>query len=159
VGNNGPMSHTLPQKNVGLLVAGVAAVAGLAGCGASSSTGGRETAPPAVSSSGPAPSAPAGGTTAVRTVKLEVLGEGRAVQPIMYVGDSNGSETGGMTLPWSKTVTLELTPAEQKVGRLVSVVAGGVQTSGGQITEGSCRISVDGRKVVAAKGLCEYKVK
>ncbi|NUW34387.1 hypothetical protein HTZ77_23535 [Nonomuraea sp. SMC257] len=153
------MCYTLPHSNVGLLVAGVAALAGLAGCGgATSSTGGRETAPPAVSSES-APSAPAEGMTAVRTVKLEVLGEGRAVQPIMYVGDFNGSETGGMTLPWSKTVTLELTPAEQKVGKLVSVVAGGVQTSDGQIAEGSCRISVDGRKVVAAKGLCEYKVR
>ncbi|NUW39729.1 hypothetical protein [Nonomuraea rhodomycinica] len=150
----------MPQRNVGLLVAGVAAVAGLAGCGgATSPASGRETAPPAVSSSEPVASAPVEGTTAVRTVKLEVLGEGRAVQPIMYVGDFNGTETGGMTLPWSKTVTLELTPAEQKVGKLVSVVAGGVQTTDGQIAEGSCRISVDGRKVVAAKGLCEYKVK
>ncbi|WP_344578421.1 hypothetical protein [Nonomuraea roseoviolacea] len=151
------MSHTMPHKKVGLLVAGVTAVAGLAGCGGATSS--TSTAPPAVSSSEPAPSAPAEGPTAVRTVKLEVLGEGRAVQPIMYVGDFNGTETGGMTLPWSKTVTLELTPAEQKVGKLVSVVAGGVQTTDGQITEGSCRISVDGRKVVAAKGLCEYKVK
>ncbi|MEV0201600.1 hypothetical protein [Nonomuraea sp. NPDC050691] len=144
----------------GLVLAGMLAVAGLSGCGdATSASGARETTPPPASSSGGGPVTRAEGEKAVRTVKLEVLGRGRAVQPIMYVAESDGSETGGMTLPWSKTVKLELTPAEQKVGRLVSVVAGGVQTSGGQIAEGSCSISVDGKRVVSAKGLCEYKVR
>lgn len=130
----------------------------LAGCGA------KEPAPaaqPAASASASA-SAPASPTesqaAAARTVKLEVLGKGKAMQPIMYVADEDGSESDA-TLPWSKTATIELTGAEQRVGRLVSVVSGSVQDASGQLKPAACRIVVDGKTVASGKGLCKYKVK
>ncbi|MFC4007480.1 hypothetical protein ACFOY2_09615 [Nonomuraea purpurea] len=142
---------------------GFALMAGLAGCG-----GGEPAAqPPAASSAAapePAASSPAieastlPATTATRTVKLEVLGKGKSMQPIVYVADGQGTESNA-DLPWSKTVKVELTGAEQKVGRAISIVAGSAQGANGQLEAGKCRISVDGEEVVSGEGLCRHKLK
>ncbi|MFG3306302.1 hypothetical protein [Streptomyces wuyuanensis] len=85
----------------------------------------------------------AAGGRAKREVTLEVLGSGTA--QIAYTLD--GSEFEQVTLPWKKTATIELTGAEQRVGRLVSVVPGSVQGSDGLLRAAACAITVDGRKV------------
>jgi hypothetical protein len=133
----------------------------LAGCGAKEPT----PAQPAASASAPSADASSAEASpaeppaaAARTVKLEVLGKGKAMQPIIYVADEDGSESDA-TLPWSKTATIRLTGAEQRVGRLVSVVSGSVQDASGQLKPAACRIVVDGKTVVSGKGLCKYKVK
>ncbi|MFJ9802292.1 hypothetical protein [Streptomyces wuyuanensis] len=83
------------------------------------------------------------GGRAKREVTLEVLGTGTA--QIAYTLDSSKFEQ--VTLPWKKTATIELTAAEQRVGRLVSVVPGSVQSSDGLLRAAACAITVDGRKV------------
>jgi hypothetical protein len=95
---------------------------------------------------------------AVRLVKLEVLGKGRAAQPIMYNADESGVENEAK-LPWSRTAQIELTGAEQEVGRLVSIVAGSVRAANGQFKPAPCRIIVDGEKVASGKGSCKYMLK
>ncbi|NUR89237.1 MAG: hypothetical protein HOY71_34575 [Nonomuraea sp.] len=91
-------------------------------------------------------------------VKVEVLGKGKAMQPIVYMADKDGTENNAK-LPWSRSGRLRLSEAEQRVGRLVSVVAGSVQGADGQLRPAECRISIDGLPVVSAKGMCEYKIK
>ncbi|WP_156325573.1 hypothetical protein [Nonomuraea sp. SBT364] len=137
----------------------VLAAAALGGCGASGS------AASAPSSTGSAAGTPRSAETsgkaarkAVRKVKLEVLGKGEAVQPITYNADESGIETGA-TLPWSKTAKIELTDAEQEVGRLVSIVSGSVRDDNGQFRPAPCRITVDGERVVTGKGLCKFLLK
>jgi hypothetical protein len=95
---------------------------------------------------------------AVRLVKLEVLGKGKAAQPIMYNADESGVENEAK-LPWSRTTRIELTAAEQQVGRLVSIVAGSVRAANGQFKPAPCRIIVDGEKVASGKGSCKYMLK
>jgi hypothetical protein len=134
----------------------VAAVA-LTGCG------GGNTAASAPTGATAKPSSPKEETSqpsgkAVRKVKLEVIGKGKAVQPIAYTADESGSETNA-TLPWSRTAEIELTGAEQQVGRLVSIVAGSVRAANGQFKPAPCRITVDGERVVTGKGLCKYLLK
>ncbi|GAA2409835.1 hypothetical protein GCM10010420_43080 [Streptomyces glaucosporus] len=101
-----------------------------------------------------------GGGEVTREVTLEVGGDGRT--QVFYTADTNKTEQ--VTLPWSKTVELSLTPAEQKVGVLVTIVPGSVQGDDGQLTAASCVIKVDGKKVddngdgKDVSG-CKYKVK
>jgi hypothetical protein len=95
---------------------------------------------------------------AVRLVKLQVLGKGKAAQPIMYNADESGVENEAK-LPWSRTARIELTGAEQQVGRLVSIVAGSVRAANGQFKPAPCRIIVDGEKVASGKGSCKYMLK
>ncbi|WP_431981459.1 hypothetical protein [Streptomyces qinglanensis] len=97
-----------------------------------------------------------------RKVTLEVRGKGPLAQAIYYQLGSNGSETG--SLPWKKTETLTLTPAQQKAGVLVSVVPGSVAGPDGTLKPGACVITVDGREVADNQGGksdkgCEYKVR
>ncbi|WP_162794890.1 hypothetical protein [Nonomuraea lactucae] len=154
----------------GLVAAGALAAAVLAGCGSPS-----EPASPSASPAGTAaPSPPGAATTSaaaepsasarpsstpgVHTVTLEVLGKGKATQPIVYVADTNGSESDA-TLPWSKTVTIELNGAEQQIGRPVSVVAPSVKAESGMLEASRCRITVDGEEVETGRGRCEYVIK
>ncbi|WP_336204927.1 hypothetical protein [Nonomuraea sp. LPB2021202275-12-8] len=95
---------------------------------------------------------------AVRKVKLEVIGKGKAAQPIIYNADESGVESDA-TLPWSRTAEIELTGAEQEVGRLVSIVSGSVRGADGQFKPAPCRITVDGRRVATGKGSCKYMLK
>ncbi|MCA2222605.1 MmpS family protein [Nonomuraea aurantiaca] len=135
--------------------------AALAGCGAQEPLQAQpSTPPPAASTESPSAESPSAAppAAATRTIKLEVLGKGRAMQPIMYMADEDGTENNA-TLPWSRTATIELTGAEQRVGRLVSVVSGSVQDASGQLKPAACRITVDGKKVASGTGLCKYKIK
>ncbi|MFG1961131.1 hypothetical protein [Nonomuraea sp. NPDC049028] len=136
---------------------GLAAV--LAGCGAQESPQAQPSTPPSATAAPPAESPSAAPpAAATRTIKLEVLGKGKTMQPIMYMADEDGTENNA-TLPWSRTATIELTGAEQRVGRLVSVVSGSVKDASGQLKPAPCRIIVDGKKVASGTGLCKYKVK
>jgi hypothetical protein len=101
---------------------------------------------------------PAGAAAAVHTVKLEVLGKGKALNPIGYNIDDSGIAK-DVTLPWSKTAKVALTSAERRVGLLISVVSGSYRGSDGQFKPTPCRILVDGVKVVSGKGTCEYQLK
>ncbi|MEV0389986.1 hypothetical protein [Nonomuraea sp. NPDC050643] len=140
---------------------GFALAAALTGCGGGPEPAAQSPATPASSAPASSPAAEASILPArevTRTVKLEVLGKGRSMQPIMYVADDQGTENDAR-LPWSKTVKVELTEAEQKVGRSISVVAGSVQAADGRLAAGKCRITVDGEVVVSAEGLCRHELK
>ncbi len=134
--------------------------AGLTACGGG--TTGSAVAPfSAAADESPArPSSTASETPrkAVRLVRLEVLGKGKAAQPIMYNADESGVVEEA-ELPWSRTARIELTAAEQEVGRLVSIVAGSVRAANGQFKPAPCRIIVDGEKVASGKGSCKYTLK
>ncbi|GAA2451125.1 hypothetical protein [Streptomyces macrosporus] len=100
------------------------------------------------------------GGEVTREVTLEVDGDGKT--QVHYTAGTDKTEQ--VTLPWSKTVELSLTPAEQKVGVLVTIVPGSVMGENGQFTAASCVIKVDGEKVddngngKDVSG-CTYKVK
>ncbi|MEU9142864.1 hypothetical protein [Streptomyces sp. NPDC048349] len=137
-----------------------AAAALLTGCGSGTPKAPAEAGKPAASQS-PAPSAPAAKTVgATHEVPLEVGGTGRTA--VMYSGVDSGFEQ--QTLPWTKTGTVELTAAEQKVGYLVSVVPGTVTGPGGTLQQAPCVIKVDGKKVAESDGVtstkgCSYTIK
>ncbi|MER5548115.1 hypothetical protein ACWDBD_05715 [Streptomyces sp. NPDC001118] len=131
----------------------------LTGCGGS----GKDSGQGQGSDKAASPSAPSAAKTAdkaTHTVTLQVTGEGSTM--VMYNLSSDGSGT--QKLPWTKTETIHLTPAEQRVGYLVSVVPGSVQGTGGMLKMASCVIKVDGKQVADNNGgktnkPCEYKVK
>lgn len=80
----------------------------------------------------------------------------------MYSGVDSGFEQ--QTLPWTKTGTVELTAAEQKVGYLVNVVPGTVTGPDGKLQQAPCVIKVDGKKVAESDGVktakgCSYTIK
>lgn len=148
----------MPESRL-LIVAALALAAALTGCGGSS-----QTAAPATSATA-APAAPAEGAPeedasalAVRQVTLEVLGKGKSAQPIVHNLDTDGTENDA-ELPWSKTAEIELTAAEQKVGRLITLVSGSVRDGNGQLQPAACRIIVDGEKVASGKGTCKHLLK
>ncbi|PJE98234.1 hypothetical protein CUT44_08165 [Streptomyces carminius] len=133
-------------------VLAAAAVLLLAGCGGGDGDGGgaEKDTPSAGRSEQPEKDGGDGGEKdgakgdeVTREVTLEVEGTGKT--QIAYVAGSNATEQ--VTLPWSKTVELSLTPAEQKVGVLVSVLPGTVQDLDGQLKPAPCAIEVDGEQV------------
>ncbi|MFG7943599.1 hypothetical protein [Streptomyces cacaoi] len=103
----------------------------------------------------------AGLQRAKRKVTLEVTGEGKAAQPIMYMLE--GGPYYASQLPFKKEKTLSLTPAQQKVGQLVTIVPGSTKGSDGMLRPAPCTITVDGKKVADnddgkdPEG-CKYKV-
>ncbi|WP_405921270.1 hypothetical protein [Streptomyces sp. NBC_00122] len=132
----------------------------LTGCGSGTPKAAAEGGKPAAASQSPAsaPAAKAGGTT--HEVTLEVGGTGRTA--VMYSGVDSGFEQ--QTLPWTKTGTVELTAAEQKVGYLVNVVPGTVTGPDGKLQQAPCVIKVDGKKVAESDGVktakgCSYTIK
>ncbi|GAA0936529.1 hypothetical protein GCM10009560_45270 [Nonomuraea longicatena] len=143
-----------------MLAAVVLAVAGCGGAGESAAPAPAASAGAGAASQAPAPSAPSGGKHK-REVTLEVNGKGRTAQPIAYFADTNGSEPNAK-LPWKRTVTLELTEAELKVGFPVSVIPGSVPDAAGRLKPAECRILVDGEEVATndgGKNRCEYTLK
>ncbi|MEE1940513.1 hypothetical protein V1L54_14045 [Streptomyces sp. TRM 70361] len=125
----------------------VATVLLLAGCGGDEDAGKKDT-PSAGQSEQPGgedggEKDGAKGGEVTREVTLEVQGTGKT--QIAYVAGSNATEQ--VTLPWSKTAEVSLTPAEQKVGVLVSVLPGSVQGPDGQLKPVPCTIEVDGEQV------------
>lgn len=145
------------MRHFGLAISATLAAAALAGCGSSTPAAPSPAAAPSSSAEASASTAPAS-QGAVHTVKLEVLGKGKNMQPIAYVAGSSGSVTDA-ALPWSKTEKVEMTAAEQRVGRLVSIVAGSVRADNGMLEAAKCRITVDGEKVADGEGMCKYTIK
>ncbi|MDA0638761.1 hypothetical protein OUY22_35580 [Nonomuraea sp. MCN248] len=144
------------SRSLMTIISGLVLTAALQGCG-----GAAGTAPAASPAQEPAPTATGAeevSAIAVRQVKLEVLGKGKSAQPIVYNLDTNGTENDA-DLPWSKTAEIELTEAEQKAGRLITLVSGSVRDANGQFQPAACRISVDGEKVASGKGSCEHLLK
>jgi hypothetical protein len=147
-------------RTLGLLAVVVLAVTGCGGAGESAVP-----APAASVGAGAASQAPAqppgSGGKQTREVTLVVDGKGRTAQPIAYFADTNGSEPNAK-LPWKRTVTLELTEAELKVGFPVSVIPGSVPDAAGMLKPAKCRILVDGKQVAANDGgenRCEHTLK
>ncbi|OEJ31550.1 hypothetical protein [Streptomyces subrutilus] len=142
------------------LGAAAAAAVLLTGCGSDTPKPAADNGKPGASQS-PASSAPAaksGGAT--HEVTLEVGGTGKTA--VMYSGVDSGFEQ--QTLPWTKSGTVELTAAEQKVGYLVNVVPGTITGADGKLQQAPCVIKVDGKKVAESDGVtttkgCSYTIK
>ncbi len=136
------------------------AVLTLAACGGTDKAA--STSPPAATSpSSQSPTRSSAPQMKTYEVTLEVNGKGRIYQPIAYFADTNGSES-NVTLPWKKTVTVELTQAEQKVGYPVSVIPGAVRDSNRMLKPARCRILVNGKEVATNDGgedTCKYTLK
>ncbi|MET9294158.1 hypothetical protein [Streptomyces sp. NPDC003077] len=93
-------------------------------------------------------------------VAFEVGGAGAA--QVMWNGNSHHFEQ--VTLPWTKTETVQLEGAELKVGVTVSVVPGSVRGPDGMLKPAPCTIKVDGKRVAdnqdgKSPKLCQYKLK
>lgn len=148
------------RTTTGMTLCAAAAAVLLTGCGSDTPKTPADNAKPAASQS-PATSAPAakpGGAT--HEVTLEVGGTGKTA--VMYSGVDSGFEQ--QTLPWTKTGTVELTAAEQKVGYLVNVVPGTITGADGKLQQAPCVIKVDGKKVAESDGVkttkgCSYTIK
>ncbi|MFK0256583.1 hypothetical protein [Streptomyces sp. NPDC090445] len=107
------------------------------------------------------PAAAKGSGNATHEVTLEVSGQGKV--PLMYNAETSGSEQQAV-LPWTKTETVKLIGAEQKAGRLVTVVPGSVQGADGMLQQAACVIKVDGKQVADNDGGknpkgCLYRLK
>ncbi|MFC4060463.1 hypothetical protein ACFOWE_19330 [Planomonospora corallina] len=153
------MIESMVNRRFPVLLAAVALTA--AACGGADGTSSSAPSPAAPPASGQ-PSAQSSGPPAkqeqTREVTLEVDGTGKLMQPIVYIAGDQGTESDA-TLPWKKTVTLELTPAEQKVGVLLSIIPGSFRDSGGKLVPGECRILVDGEEVATNEGgesMCKH---
>ncbi|MEU6209804.1 hypothetical protein ABZ891_07795 [Streptomyces sp. NPDC047023] len=136
----------------------------LTGCGSAepkpAGDGGGQQPQPAASQGQGSASAPAKGGGAKHEVTLEVGGTGRTA--VMFSGVGSGFEQ--QNLPWSKTDTVELTAAEQKVGYLVNVVPGTITGPDGKLQQAPCTIKVDGKQVAQSDGVstvkgCSYTIK
>ncbi|MEV7171305.1 hypothetical protein AB0O18_16590 [Streptomyces sp. NPDC093224] len=137
----------------------------LTGCGSAepkpAGDGGGQQPQPAASQGQGSASAPAkAGGGAQHEVTLEVGGTGRTA--VMFSGVGSGFEQ--QNLPWSKTDTVELTAAEQKVGYLVNVVPGTITGPDGKLQQAPCTIKVDGKQVAQSDGVstvkgCSYTIK
>lgn len=143
----------------------------LTACGGGADDAGKDGSAPGGGNASEAPGKPADGAKdeagsgkeksgeVTRHVTLEVTGKGST--QIVYALGENGTEQ--VTLPWKKTEDITLTPAEQKVGSLVTLVPGSVRGSDGRLKAASCTITVDGEKVAdnddgaSPKG-CTYKL-
>ncbi|MFI8361172.1 MULTISPECIES: hypothetical protein [unclassified Streptomyces] len=136
----------------------------LTGCGSAepkpAGDGGGQQPQPAASQGQGSASAPAKAGGAKHEVTLEVGGTGRTA--VMFSGVGSGFEQ--QNLPWSKTDTVELTAAEQKVGYLVNVVPGTITGPDGKLQQAPCTIKVDGKQVAQSDGVstvkgCSYTIK
>ncbi|MEV7591393.1 hypothetical protein AB0O42_14020 [Streptomyces sp. NPDC089922] len=136
----------------------------LTGCGSAepkpAGNGGGQQPQPAASQGQGSASAPAKAGGAKHEVTLEVGGTGRTA--VMFSGVGSGFEQ--QNLPWSKTDTVELTAAEQKVGYLVNVVPGTITGPDGKLQQAPCTIKVDGKQVAQSDGVstvkgCSYTIK
>ncbi|MFI2436722.1 hypothetical protein [Streptomyces sp. NPDC018693] len=135
----------------------VSAAVLVTGCGGDSGdTGTGDDRPTASPSAAP----PAAGGGATHEVTLEVAGEGST--QIMYHAESDGFAQ--EQLPWTRTETVRLTEAEQRVGYLVTLLPGSVKAADGTLQQAPCVIKVDGKQVADndegkdPKG-CTYTIK
>ncbi|MCN9239373.1 hypothetical protein NGF19_00995 [Streptomyces sp. RY43-2] len=149
-------------KRLRVAVVGVAAAALLTGCGSDSGDTGKSAGDDtgkAPASKTASPAGKSGGAT--HEVTLQVTGSG-TTQVMYHAASSSYGEQ--QQLPWTKTETVELTEAEQKVGYLVLVTPGSVKAADGTLKMAGCVIKVDGKQVAdnddgnTAKP-CKYKIK
>ncbi|MEW2416450.1 hypothetical protein AB0953_22375 [Streptomyces sp. NPDC046866] len=133
---------------------------GTDGAGAKASAAQTPSPSATATATGKAPAGKGAGEGATHEVTLEVSGQGRT--QIMYNADTSGFEQ--QTLPWTKTETVRLTGAEQKVGHLVTVIPGSIQGADGMLQQAPCVIKVDGKQVADNNGGknpkgCSYQLK
>ncbi|MDK0521369.1 hypothetical protein [Streptomyces sp. ML-6] len=147
------------RKTATLTISLLAAAVLVTGCGSEKKdTGPARTSE--TSASGEAKGSSSGKKGVPHQVVFEVGGTG-ATQ-VMWNGSSNHFEQ--VTLPWTKTESMQLEDAELKVGVTVSVVPGSVKGPDGMLKPAPCTIKVDGKQVAdnqdgkSAKP-CEYKLK
>ncbi|MFE9406449.1 hypothetical protein ACFYNY_32610 [Streptomyces sp. NPDC006530] len=141
----------------------LAAAALLTGCGSEK----KEADPAKTTASSPSASAAGGakGSTSGKKgvphqVVFEVGGTGAA--QVMWIGNANHFEQ--VTLPWTKTESMQLEGAELKIGVTVSVVPGSIKGQDGMLKAAPCTIKVDGKQVADNQGgkspePCKYKIK
>ncbi|MCZ0209745.1 hypothetical protein OZK63_30550 [Streptomyces sp. UMAF16] len=151
------------RKTATLTISLLAAAVVMTGCGSEkkhASPAKTNEASPSTSASGGAKGSASGTKGAPHQVVFEVGGTGAA--QIMWNGNSNHFEQ--VTLPWTKTESMQLEGAELKVGVLVSVVPGSVKGPDGMLKPAPCTIKVDGKQVAdnqdgKSPKPCEYKLK
>ncbi|MGW2670754.1 hypothetical protein ACWC5F_22175 [Streptomyces sp. NPDC001272] len=150
------------RKTTTCTVSLLAAAALLTGCGSENKDAGpsKAAASPSVSSSGGAK----GSAPATKGVPHQVVFEvgGTGAGKVMWIGNTNHFEQ--VTLPWTKTESMQLEGAELKVGVTVSVVPASVEGPDGMLAPAPCTIKVDGKQVAdnqAGKSAepCRYKLK
>ncbi|MCX5174187.1 hypothetical protein [Streptomyces virginiae] len=151
------------RKTAILAISLLAAAALVTGCGSEKKDAGSAQAgdaPPSASATGEAKGSSSGKKGVPHQVVFEVGGTGAA--KVLWNGNTNHFEE--VTLPWTKTESMQLEGAELKVGVTVSVVPGSVQGPDGMLKPAPCTIKVDGKQVAdnqdgkSAKP-CEYKLK
>ncbi|MFF4580028.1 hypothetical protein [Streptomyces sp. NPDC001389] len=153
------------RRTATLTIGLLAAAALLTGCGSGKKDAGpakeavSPNASPNASPSGGAKGSAPGKKGVPHQVVFEVGGSGAA--QVMWIGNSNHFEQ--VTLPWTKTESMQLEGAELKVGVTVSVVPGSVKGPDGMLTAAPCAIKVDGRQVAdnqggKSAGPCAYKL-
>ncbi|WDM14640.1 hypothetical protein J3S85_25890 [Streptomyces lavenduligriseus] len=151
------------RKTATLTISVLATMALVTGCG-----GEKKDAGPAktseVSPSSPASGEAKGSAAGKKGVPHQVIFEvgGTGTTQIMWKGNSNHFQQ--VTLPWTKTETMQLQDAELKVGVTVSVVPGSVKGPDGMLKPAPCTIKVDGKQVAdnqngKSSEPCEYKLK
>ncbi|MFF8732185.1 hypothetical protein ACF073_37820 [Streptomyces sp. NPDC015171] len=154
---------TRMRKTATLAISLLATAALVTGCGsekkdASPAKAGE--ASPSASASGEAKGSSSQKKGLAHQVVFHVGGTGKV--KVLWIGNTNHFEE--VTLPWTKTETVQLVDAELKVGVTVSVVPGSVEGPDGMLKAAPCTINVDGKQVAdnqdgkSAKP-CEYKLK
>ncbi|MEU2389496.1 hypothetical protein [Streptomyces sp. NPDC007369] len=143
-----------------VLLTGCGSDSGKGGGGKADGTGAKGAASQGPSPAAKAPDAKTGADSATHSVTLEVSGQGKT--QIMYNAETSGFEP--QTLPWTKTETVKLIGAEQKAGRLLTVVPGSIQGADGALQQAPCVIKVDGKQVADNDGGknpkgCLYRLK
>ncbi len=135
----------------------------MTGCSSEKRDGGSAKAgeaSPSASATDKAENSSSGKKGAWHQVVFEVGGTGAA--KVIWIGNTDHFEE--VTLPWTKTESMQWEGAELKVGVTVSVVPGSVQDPDGMLKPAPCTIKVDGKQVAdnqdrkSAKP-CEYKLK
>ncbi|MFF1555981.1 hypothetical protein [Streptomyces sp. NPDC058279] len=150
------------RKTATLTISLLAATALLTGCGSEKKDAGpakAAAASPSASASG-AKGSSSGKKGVPHQVVFEVDGTGPS--NVMWIGNTNHFEQ--VTLPWTKTESMQLEGAELKVGVTVSLVPGSVKGPDGMLKAAPCTIKVDGKQVADNQGggsdkPCTYKLK
>ncbi|UQX04645.1 hypothetical protein [Streptomyces sp. RerS4] len=151
------------RKTAALAISLLAAAVLVTGCGDEKKDAGpaeASKASPSTAASGEAKGSSSGAKGAPHQVVFEVGGTGTA--QVMWNGNSNHFEQ--VTLPWTKTESMQLEGAELKVGVTVSVVPGSVKGADGMLKPAPCTIKVDGKQVAdnqdgKSTKPCEYKLR
>ncbi|WP_329416507.1 hypothetical protein OG802_33160 [Streptomyces sp. NBC_00704] len=148
------------KPTIGLLATAVL----LTGCGGEEKDAGAAAKTGEVSPSASASGGAGGPSSGKKGVTHEVVFEvgGKGATRVMWIGNTNHFEQ--VTLPWTKTESVQLEGAELKVGLLVSVVPGYVKGPDGLLKLAPCSIKVDGKQVAdnqdgKSPGPCEFKLK